>query len=61
MNEDRFQPFAKMGWFTCSICSIDVHKNLVYKPLKPSSFDYEYFCSQECYLEVDQENEQKAD
>jgi len=47
--ENTFQPFAHAGWFNCSTCSVDLHKNLAYNTTLSNNILSNYFCSESCY------------
>ena len=57
MNKFEFTPSDYAGWFTCFTCSIDVHEAIIYTPTITDDLNVDYFCSESCYLDHVQDNQ----
>lgn len=53
----QFHPFSEAGWYRCTTCSDDIHKNLAYNTRFSNITNKtpnDYFCSESCYYEYHQ-------
>lgn len=57
MNKFEFTPSDYAGWYTCISCSVDVHETIIYIPTITDDLNVDYFCSEGCYLDHVQDNQ----
>ncbi len=57
MNKFEFTPSDYAGWYTCISCSVDFHETIIYIPTITDDLNVDYFCSEGCYLDHVQDNQ----